>query len=497
MTRNFGGIANSKLYVKSSTGTKQLVEDFIDEIVMQLRQLGQNIENITSHVLLRQKLDLFKTLRHSLGNTALLLSGGGSIGVYHIGVLEGILESGMLPRIIAGSSSGSIIAAMICTRTEDEYPDLIQLKNVNYHFIEPPNGDRSFVHDILRKFRRWIRNGLIFDPNHIKSVLIENLGDLTFLEAFQKTERVLNITVSSSTSYEMPCLLNYITAPDVLVWSAVLASCALPGFFPSVQLLAKMHTGEYKPWHSADSRWIDGSVENDIPMKRLSELFNVNHFIVCQVNPHIYPFIALSPKHSLLGSIYEKIFLLVMSEMKYRLQQLHSIGLFRKLTYYLLNIIQQPYQGDITIVPKLALKDYMYMFSDLDRKSVENALIRGRHAVWPKISTMKMHGLVEQTLDEILFKLRSRLYEVAGPRQSTESLLDAFHESSNLLALSKTSEQMSTIEDIEDMILDTASVISYPDSIIFQSEEDKPAEFSKPRLRSQSLAFSSIPPDTI
>lgn len=30
----------------------------------------------------------------------------------------------------------------------------------------------------------------------------------------------------------------------------------------------------------------DGSVENDLPMKQLSELFNVNHFIVSQVNPH-------------------------------------------------------------------------------------------------------------------------------------------------------------------------------------------------------------------
>lgn len=30
----------------------------------------------------------------------------------------------------------------------------------------------------------------------------------------------------------------------------------------------------------------DGSIENDLPMQQLSELFNVNHFIVSQVNPH-------------------------------------------------------------------------------------------------------------------------------------------------------------------------------------------------------------------
>jgi TAG lipase/steryl ester hydrolase/phospholipase A2/LPA acyltransferase len=31
----------------------------------------------------------------------------------------------------------------------------------------------------------------------------------------------------------------------------------------------------------------DGSIENDLPIKRVSELFNVTHFVVSQVNPHI------------------------------------------------------------------------------------------------------------------------------------------------------------------------------------------------------------------
>jgi hypothetical protein len=38
-------------------------------------------------------------------------------------------------------------------------------------------------------------------------------------EAFNKTRRILNITVSSSKTYEMPCLLNYLTAPNVVRFS--------------------------------------------------------------------------------------------------------------------------------------------------------------------------------------------------------------------------------------------------------------------------------------
>jgi predicted acylesterase/phospholipase RssA len=33
-------------------------------------------------------------------------------------------------------------------------------------------------------------------------------------------------------------------------------------------------------------KWSDGSIESDLPMARLAELFNINHFIVSQVNPH-------------------------------------------------------------------------------------------------------------------------------------------------------------------------------------------------------------------
>jgi TAG lipase / steryl ester hydrolase / phospholipase A2 / LPA acyltransferase len=53
-------------------------------------------------------------------------------------------------------------------------------------------------------------------------------------------------------------------------------------------------TGQPHPWNASPQRWIDGSVDNDLPMSKLSELFNVNHFIVSQVNPHIVPFLEKS-----------------------------------------------------------------------------------------------------------------------------------------------------------------------------------------------------------
>lgn len=40
---------------------------------------------------------------------------------------------------------------------------------------------------------------------------------------------------------------------------------------------------------SLERRWRDGSLELDLPTFFLAEMFNCNHFIVSQTNPHIVP----------------------------------------------------------------------------------------------------------------------------------------------------------------------------------------------------------------
>ena len=45
----------------------------------------------------------------------------------------------------------------------------------------------------------------------------ENIGDLTFREAYEKTGFILNITVSEFSEYNDYRLLNYLTAPDVII----------------------------------------------------------------------------------------------------------------------------------------------------------------------------------------------------------------------------------------------------------------------------------------
>jgi TAG lipase/steryl ester hydrolase/phospholipase A2/LPA acyltransferase len=79
--------------------------------------------------------------------------------------------------------------------------------------------------------------------------LIHNIGQWTFQEAFDRTGRIINITVAPLNHYDPPRLLNYLTAPHVCVWSAAAASCALPGVFDSISLVVKDSNGCFREEH--------------------------------------------------------------------------------------------------------------------------------------------------------------------------------------------------------------------------------------------------------
>lgn len=67
------------------------------------------------------------------------------LGLNHIGVIKCLHEAQLLPRIISGASSGSIMASLVCTRTNDELPSmfdpsLVRLVSVFYTCVHchPP-----------------------------------------------------------------------------------------------------------------------------------------------------------------------------------------------------------------------------------------------------------------------------------------------------------------------------------------------------------------------
>ncbi len=49
-----------------------------------------------------------------------MILGGGNLGIYHFGVLKTLIERAAFPRVITGSSGGSILAGLIGVTKPEE-----------------------------------------------------------------------------------------------------------------------------------------------------------------------------------------------------------------------------------------------------------------------------------------------------------------------------------------------------------------------------------------
>ena len=220
LTRGLGDMGDLQLYKHSHIGTKRLIERYIESTQQTLAALLDVSAKQGDQCPIEpgQLVDQLLQARQSFGRSALLLSGGGTFGMNHIGVVKALWDARLLPRIISGASAGSIVSAVLCTQTDEEIPTVL------HEFIHGDLnvfGDPSDSEYMINKAVRMLKTGVLFDISHLSRVMRGILGDITFQEAYNRTRRILNIPVSTSSLYELPRLLNYITAPNVMIWSAV------------------------------------------------------------------------------------------------------------------------------------------------------------------------------------------------------------------------------------------------------------------------------------
>ncbi|SCN59767.1 patatin-like phospholipase, putative [Plasmodium chabaudi chabaudi] len=155
-------------------------------------------------------------------------------------------DDNMLPQIICGTSAGSIIAAWICSRTNKELLEEFNIEFI-YKIVSCFSSEKLFY-----SFFNIFKKGNFYDMDKIIKLVYDLYGDMTFLEAFIKTNLVLNITVTRAesgndifTCDEDGCLvLNYMNSPNVLIYTAVLASCSFPYLLQPFKLLEKKYIKE-------------------------------------------------------------------------------------------------------------------------------------------------------------------------------------------------------------------------------------------------------------
>ncbi|QUM76450.1 patatin-like phospholipase family protein [Moritella sp. 24] len=80
-----------------------------------------------------------ESTQHKIG---LVLSGGGAKGIAHLGVLKYLLEQGIKPNVIAGTSAGSMVGALYCSglEIEDILRFFIDVKPFSWKFTRARAG---------------------------------------------------------------------------------------------------------------------------------------------------------------------------------------------------------------------------------------------------------------------------------------------------------------------------------------------------------------------
>lgn len=392
---NMGGMGSGRLYRKAKFGTKNLVTEYIEEQAEALKQIADVPDAEIPHT---EKLEFFRRASHCFGRTALMLSGAGALGPFHVGVIKALFEQGLLPNVISGASAGSVVSAILGTRVDDDLEDMFQPRTIVSVFEEATEVEAEVM-----------RGNSQMSVEDLRSFLEHNVPDLTFQEAFELTGRRINISVSPKELHQQSRLLNAVTSPNVYIREAVMASCAIPGIFPPVTLAAKNRKGERQPY-VASRQWVDGSVTDDLPSKRLSRLYGVNHFITSQTNPVVLWSLQDSgARDDIISRLWEinqnASRQWLRATYPFAMQVTQDLYPFNVWTRTFYSVATQDYTADINIIPRQKFWDPRKLLAVLTEHETGTLIREGEMATWPKIEMIRNCTKISFTLDRILARL--------------------------------------------------------------------------------------------
>ena len=185
---------------------------------------------------------------------ALVLGGGGTKGLAHVGVLRALEERGWIPDVVIGNSIGALVAAAWAVEFTVAELEAVALSMRRRDIFAIARGDMA-----ARRFRA---PGL-YKSEPLEMLLKGLLGDTTF-EELPRRLVVASVDINSG-------MVLYFGLPglrDVPVADAVFASCALPGFFAPREIggrfLVDGALADNLPVGLAGGQGMDGVVAVDV-----------------------------------------------------------------------------------------------------------------------------------------------------------------------------------------------------------------------------------------
>lgn len=174
------------------------------------------------------------------GPVAFVLGGGGVLGAVEVGMVRALLEFGVRPELIVGTSIGAINGALVASDpTESAIARLVEL-------WASPSAREVFGDSAPRQLARIARRGThLHSVGPLRRMLVRELGGA---EAFEDLPVQFECCAAS---IERAAEHWFRSGPLV---DAVMASAAVPGLLPPVLI-----DGEH---------YVDGGVVNSIPIGR-------------------------------------------------------------------------------------------------------------------------------------------------------------------------------------------------------------------------------------
>lgn len=174
---------------------------------------------------------------------AWVLGGGGFRGAAEVGMAQALAAHGVQPDLIVGTSIGSLNAAVLAAAPiEQSVPRLVDM------WASLPAA-QVFGESLFKRARHLLDHWTHFHSNEPLRKLIEQWVPYETLEEAEVVVQACAACIETGSEH-------WFTRGAVA--DAVLASCALPGVLPPVQI---------------DGRhFIDGGVVNSIPVSRAIEL---------------------------------------------------------------------------------------------------------------------------------------------------------------------------------------------------------------------------------
>ena len=169
---------------------------------------------------------------------ALVLGGGGTKGLAHIGVLRALEERGWAPDVIVGNSIGALIGAAWAVDFSLPELEAVALSMTRHDVFAIARGEMA-----ARRFRA----SSLYSSEPLEMLLRGFLGDTTFDDLPRRlVVASVDINCGMVTYWGLPGLRG------VRVADAVFASCALPGFFAPREI---------------DGRFlVDGALADNLPV---------------------------------------------------------------------------------------------------------------------------------------------------------------------------------------------------------------------------------------